>query len=200
MAPLLFNIYIYDLPSTTSRKYAYAVDLALLHSSRDWKGLEETLSQDMATLSAYLKTCRLKLSHAKTMMAAFHLHNQVAKREVEVYTNGKLLPFHPVPTYLGVKLDRSLTFRHHLETLPKKLATCIMLLRQLARSRWSTGTKTLCTAALSLVYITPEYCIQVWCHRTHTRLVDNVLNDTLHIVTASYANKPHANSFRHPAS
>ena len=55
LASLLFNIYIYDLSCTTSRKYAHANNLALLHSSRDWKGLEETLSQDIATLSAYLR-------------------------------------------------------------------------------------------------------------------------------------------------
>ena len=117
LALLLFNIYIYNLSSTTSRKYAYANHLALLHSSRDWKGLKETLSQDMATLPAYLKTWRLKLSHAKTVTVTFHLHNQEAKREAKVYANDKLLPFCPVPTYLGVKLDRSLTFHHHLQTL-----------------------------------------------------------------------------------
>ena len=33
LAPLLFNIYTYDLPSTISRKFGYADDLALLHSS-----------------------------------------------------------------------------------------------------------------------------------------------------------------------
>ena len=54
LAPLLFNIYTYDLPSMISRKFAYADDLALLHSSGNWKDLEETLSQDMSTLSAYL--------------------------------------------------------------------------------------------------------------------------------------------------
>ena len=56
LAPLLFNIYTYDLPSMISRKFAYADDLALLHSSENWKDLEETLSQDMCTLSAYLQT------------------------------------------------------------------------------------------------------------------------------------------------
>ena len=39
LAPLLFNIYVYDLPSTVSRRYAYADDLALLYSSDDWKDL-----------------------------------------------------------------------------------------------------------------------------------------------------------------
>ena len=51
LAPLLFNIYTYNLPSIISRKFAYADDLALLHSSGNWKDLEETLSQDMSTLS-----------------------------------------------------------------------------------------------------------------------------------------------------
>ena len=110
LAPLLFNIYTYDLPSTISRKFAYADDLALLHSSGNWKDLEGTLSQDMSTLSAYLQTCRLKLSHTKTVTAAFHLNNREAKRELKVYNNGRLLPFCPTPTYLGVKLDRSLTY------------------------------------------------------------------------------------------
>ena len=65
---------------------------------------------------------RLKLSNTKTVTAAFRLNNREAKRELNVYNNGKLLPPCPVPTYLGVKLDRSLTFRHHLEALRKKPA------------------------------------------------------------------------------
>ena len=40
LAPLLFNIYTHDLPSTISKKYLYADDLALLRSSGDWKDLE----------------------------------------------------------------------------------------------------------------------------------------------------------------
>ena len=122
LAPLLFNIYTYNLPSMISRKFAYAVDLALLLSSGNWKDLEGTLSQDMSILSAYLKTWRLKLSHTKTVTTAFHLNNREAKRELKVYNNGRLLPFCPTPTYLGVNLDRSLKFCHHLVALHKKLA------------------------------------------------------------------------------
>ena len=117
LVSLLFNIYTYDLPSMISKKFAYADDLALLHSSGNWKDLEGTLSQDMSTLSAYLQTWRLKLSHTKTVTAAFHLNDREAKRELKVYNNGRLLPFCPTPNYLGVKLDRSLTFRHHLVAL-----------------------------------------------------------------------------------
>ena len=163
-----------------SRKFAYADNLALLHYFGNWKDLEGTLSQDISTLSAYLQTWRLKLSHTKTVTSAFHLK---AKHELKVYNNGRLLPFCPTPTYLGVKLDRSLTFRHHLVALRKKLSSRVTLLRRLVGSGWGAGAKTLCIATLSLVYSTTEYCAPVWCRSAHTCLIHSVLNDALRIVT-----------------
>ena len=183
LAPLFFNIYVYDLPSTVSRRYAYSDDLPLLYFSNDWKDLEGVLSQDTTTISTYLQTWRLQLSHTKTVTTTFHLNNREAKRELNVYNNGKRLPFFPVPTYLGVKLDRSLTFCHHLVALRKKLTTRVALMRQLAGSGWGAGAKTLRTVALSLIYSTVEYCAPVWCRSAHTRLIDIVLNDALRIVT-----------------
>ena len=85
-------------------------------------------------LSAYLQTWRLKHSHAKTVTAAFHLHNREAKRDLKVKKNSKILPFCPVPTHLGVKVDRAFTYRHYLETLREKLSMRISLLRRLAGS------------------------------------------------------------------
>ena len=75
---------------------------------------------DMSALAVYLQTWRLKLSYTKTVTAAFHLNNQEAKCQLKVYKNSRLLPFCPIPTYLGVKLDRLLTFRQHLVALCKK--------------------------------------------------------------------------------
>ena len=150
LAPLLFNIYTYDIPSITSKKFTYADDLAILHTSGEWKELERTLSQDMTTLSAYLQTWRLKLSHTKTVTAAFHLHNWEAKRKLKVCNISKTLPFCPVLTYLEVKLDRSLTYRPHLEVLRKKLCARVSLLRRLVGTGWGASSKTLRTAALSL--------------------------------------------------
>ena len=56
LALLLFNIYTYDLPSMISRKFVYADDLTLLHSSGNCKDLEGSLSQDMSILLLYLQT------------------------------------------------------------------------------------------------------------------------------------------------
>ena len=67
--------------------------------------------------------------------------------------------------------------------LGKKLFSSITLLRRLVGSRWDANAKTLCTAALSLVYSTAEYCMPVWCRSAHTHLKDSVLNDVFCIVT-----------------
>ena len=137
----------------------------------------------MFTHSAYLQTWRLKLSRTKTVTAAFHLNNREAKRELKVYNNGRLLLFCPTPIYLGVKLDRSLTFCHHLAALCKKLSSRVTLLRRLVGSGWGAGAKTLRIAILSLVHSAAEYCASVWCRSAHNRLIDSVLNDALRMVT-----------------
>ena len=117
------------------------------------------------------------------LMVTFHLNNQKAKRELKVHNNDKLLPFCPTPIYFGVKLDKSLTFHHHLVALRKKLSSRVTLLRRLVGSGWDAGAKALRIAALSLVYLTAEYCTPVWCSSAHTRLIDSVLNNALRIVT-----------------
>ena len=135
----------------------------------------------MSTLSVYLQTWRLKLSHTKMVRTAFHLNNRKPKCELKVYNNNKLLPFCPTPSYLGIKQDRSLMFHHHLVALHKNFlhhiaeATC-----GLRMGYWFQSTIHSC---LSLVYSTAEYCTPVWYHSAHTFLINSLLNDALCIVT-----------------
>jgi len=50
LVPLLFNIYISDLPGTVSRKYAYADDLAIMHGGGDWQAAEGAWSPSPGAL------------------------------------------------------------------------------------------------------------------------------------------------------
>ena len=126
----------------------------------------------METGGKYLQTWKLKLSTTKTVSAVFHLNNKEAKRELKVNFNNETLPFCSEPKYLGATLDRSLTYRRHLESLRKKLASSVALLRRLAGSGWGAGAATLRTATLTLVHSTAEYCATVWWRSAHTRLID----------------------------
>ena len=62
LSPMMFNIYISDLPETTSRKYGYADDLTILLRRPSWKEMEEGLDKDMTILVDYLQKRRLQLS------------------------------------------------------------------------------------------------------------------------------------------
>ena len=169
MAPLLFNIYTHDL--------------TIIHSAEDWQSLEGTLTQDMATLSSYLRKWKMKLSTTKTVTAAFRLYNEEATRELKDAAEGRILPFFAEPTYLGVTLDRSLTYRRHLESLRKKLTTRVGLLRRPAGSSWGAGARTLRITTLALIHSAAEYCAPVWSRSAHTRLIDKPISDALRLVT-----------------
>ena len=102
LAPMLFNIYIHDLPATQSRKYGYADDLAILLRKPSWEAVEEGLFEDMNILSTYLKNWRLKLSADKTVSSMFHLYNKEASRRMNIMVDNIRLQYQPFPTYLGV--------------------------------------------------------------------------------------------------
>ena len=134
LAPLPFDSYTHDLPVTVARKFAYADDLVIMHSAEDWQSLEGTFTQDIAALPLYLQKWKLKLSTTKTVTAALYLCNKEATHKLKVAAESSILPFSAEPTYLGVTLDRSLTYRSHLESLRKKITTRVGLFRCLAGS------------------------------------------------------------------
>jgi len=115
LAPLLFDIYISDLPTTVSKNYASPDDLAIMHADREWKAVEGVLTKEMATVGEYLQTRKQKLSTTKMVSTAFHLNNKEPKREIKVNFNNESMPFCSETKCLGVTLERSLTYRRQLE-------------------------------------------------------------------------------------
>ena len=180
---MLFNIYIHDIPDTLSKKYGYADDLAILLSDKNWEKIESGLTADMSAMATYLKNWRLKLSVAKTLSSAFHLNNREASHELNIKVYGNRLQFQATPTYLGVKLDRSLTSRQHLENVSTKASARVALIRRLAGTTWGASTKTLRISTQALVFSAAEYCAPVWCRSSHTKKLDATLNNALRTVS-----------------
>ena len=89
-----------------------------------------------------------------------------------------------------VTLNRSLTYRRHLESLRKKLTSRVALLRRLAGSVWGAGATTLQITTVALVHSTAEYCAPVWCRSPHSRLIDPAINDALQIVIGRLRSAP----------
>ena len=94
-----------------------------------------------------------------------------------------MLSYQSHPTYLGVKLDKQLTYRQHLEGLRSKVSTRNSLIRCLAVTSWGTKTSTLRMSALAVAQSAAEYAAPAWCRSKHTRKLDVALNDTMRIIT-----------------
>ena len=75
------------------------------------------------------------------MSADFHLNNKETKPELKVNFNNETLSFCSEPKYLGVTLDRMLTYRRHLGSLRKMLTSRVAILRRLAASGYGVGSR-----------------------------------------------------------
>ena len=192
LAPTLFNLYTNDLPATKCRKFIYADDICLGTQAHTFVELECTLTADMARMAEYCHRWRLKPSITKTVSSVFHLHNVSAGhgRELTVMLNGARLKHDPKPVYLGVTLDRTLSYKEHLIKTAGKLKMRNNLLTKLVGTSWGANANTLRTSALALCYSVGEYCAPVWARSAHTNLVDVQLNSTMRLITGTVKPTP----------
>lgn len=190
LAPLLFNLYIHDLPNTRSRKFAYADDLALVTQEDNMEVAEVTLEKDLELLDDYFFRWRLCPSALKTEVACFHLCNKLANKELRVKFRDKFLRHNLFPKYLGITLDRSLNYKEHLNKLSGKLKSRNSIIQKLTGTTWGANAATNRTTALSLVYSSAEYCSAVWLNSTHTSAVDTQLNHTMRLFTGCLKSTP----------
>ena len=185
LAPTLFNVYTNDLPPTKSRKFIYADDQSYGTQAKNFEDLEETLNDDMTEIAAYCKRWRLIPSVTKTVCSVFHLNNKAAHRQLNVFLNGQQLKHDPTPVYLGVTLDRALTYREHLQKTAAKVNTRNNIIQKLAGASWGASASVLKTSALALCYSVAEYCCPIWRASAHAKLVDTKLATTMRLISGT---------------
>ena len=88
-----------------------------------------------------------------------------------------------LPKYLGVTLDRSLSYKQHIQNTKMMVATRNNLLTKLATSKWGANPSTIRTTALALSYSTDEYAAPVWARSPHAKNLDPELNQASQSVT-----------------
>jgi len=184
LAPMLFNIYTNDQPIIKETKhFLYADDLALAAQDTTFEIVERKLTRSLQELTNYYTKNQLRPNPDKTQVCSFHLRNREAKRELKVEWLGKPLGNTEHPVYLGVTLDRTLTFKEQCKKTKMKVEARNNLIRKLAGSKWGATPNTIRTTGLALCFSAGEYACPVWNQSKHTKHVDTALNETCRIIT-----------------
>jgi hypothetical protein len=185
LAQTLFNIYLCDIPDTASQKFGYADDWAITSQSGSIKDLERTLTEDAASLHNYFEKWYLKMNTTKSVTTLFHLDNNSANQSLDVQIYGNPLPPDKHPKYLGVTLDRSLTYKQHIDKTTQKLNKRISLIRKLAGTNWGAHQSVLRTSSIALCYSVAEYCAPTWERSAHAKKIDVQLNKVMRIISGA---------------
>ena len=191
LAPTLFNVYTNDQPQFDNcRRFIYADDLCVATQSKSFETIEISLTDALFKLTTYYKESSLKANPDKTQVGCFHLNNRLANRILKTNWKGKTLEHISFPVYLGVTLDRTLSYKEHVNKLRKKVIPRTNLLRKLASTKWGTDAKTLKQTALAVCYSTAEYCAPVWARSNHAYKIDFELNKACRIITGTLKPTP----------
>ena len=184
LSPTLFNIYTNDQPILDgTRGFIYADDLCVTAQYPTFKEVEQQIEEALGELTHYYRSNSLRANPDKTQVTAFHLRNREAKRSLQVSWNGVDLENTDTPKYLGVTLDRTLSYKTHIHNTKMKVATRNNLLKKLANSRWGTNARTIRTTDLALCYSTAEYAAPVWERSAYAHLLNPELNQACRAIT-----------------
>ena len=100
-----------------------------------------------------------------------------------MYDDNKSLVFQQAPKYLGVRLDRMLNIKQHIEKVAGKVTSRGPLIRRLAGTTRGASAKTLRISTQALVFPAAEYCAHVWSRSPHVNMVDVVINSSLRTIS-----------------
>jgi hypothetical protein len=168
LGPLLFLIYINDLPNISKKMkfYLFADDTNIYLESDDLKNLENTMNKELEKLHEWLCINRLSLNISKTNFVIFCAINK-PKIPITIIINKEAVDEVQQVKYLGILIDSQLTFKYHIDELNKKISRAIGVLYKL---RPFVTSKILSNVYYAIVYPFLLYGIVIWGNTCKTYL------------------------------
>ena len=123
LGPLLFMIFVNDLPSTVEQGTAvmYADDTTLYQCSSDAIGLQEKLTAGLVKIANWLCQNKLSMNVQKTQLLLLSRKRRAKDLEnIQIALNGEVIKKQDCVKYLGVLIDSSLSWEKHISRTRKK--------------------------------------------------------------------------------
>lgn len=157
LSPLLFLIYVNDLavdPMDQIQVSQFADDLGLWTSHGNPYFIQKRLQSALNKLETWCSLWRIKLNAKKSQVIIF---NRRRKEEPGLYLElfGRRLADEAEATLLGVKLDKRLSLKTHVDSLCERATKRVKLLYRLKGTGW--GADSACVMKIYKMFIRPLF-------------------------------------------
>ncbi|GFW83913.1 RNA-directed DNA polymerase from mobile element jockey [Trichonephila clavipes] len=166
LAPTLFNLYVNDIIKNTNTQLClYADDTAILSRHRNLNTLVENINEHLAHLEIWFSVWKIALNSSKTEAVFFS-----KRHPPEITLQNQRIPWSQHTKFLGVIIDKNLTFRQHITYIRDKFKDTTRKLYSLIcrKSKLSRHNKLLIYTLILKPLLT--YAFPVWEHAAKTNI------------------------------
>ena len=132
MGPLLFLIYINDLPLSSSKLtfYLFADDTNISYEAENLYQLQRVINKELKIVKTWLDVNKSSLNIDKTNCIIFKSPQHSSSETVSIKIGNLPVKRISYVQFLGILLDETLSWKYHLTDLSKKLGrTCGMFFK-----------------------------------------------------------------------
>ena len=137
-SPTLFNILINDItvgfPEDVNASL-FADDLAIWSQHQDISVAEGHIQRALDALGAWATKWKMTVSPEKTVSTVFTLDPAEAQKEATLTYLGHNVKHTSSPTFLGITLDRTLTFNKHIDNVKRRMKQRNNVLRAISGTK-----------------------------------------------------------------
>ena len=121
LGPLLFLIYVNDLPNVSRvfTFYLFADDTSIHFDSDNLITLQKIVNRELHKVRKWLEANTLSLNIRKTNYVIFHSFARKVSEFVRIKLGSKIINQVDYVKYLGILIDATLTWKHHITELSK---------------------------------------------------------------------------------
>ena len=189
LGPILFIIYINDLPNLSSNItcLSYADDTAILFRGDDIAHLQLKVNTLMMQINSWFNANFLSLNVSKTYTQ--HYTTRSLDFNLEVKINNILVKENDNIRYLGVLIDKSLKFTKHIDHISNIVGRNIGII---SRIRFCIDKRTTHLLYNSLILPYLNYCCMIWGSNYNSQLIRLVILQKRAVRLIEYVYPPHS--------
>ncbi len=191
LSPLLF-LFVMDtltgiLPKDTTNAL-FADDVGILATAPSIKAAETLAQKTVDVVVEWSKRNHLTLNSSKSESCMFSTHRKEARETVSISIDNATIPFNPTPKFLGVHLDRELTFVKHVTEIAARCKAKLRMLSALTHTTWGCLKQDLMKVYIGHIRSVMDYAApgwQPWLAATNLNALEVVQNEALRIISGN---------------